>query len=117
MTNNFPGAVRTLDEDQPQRADTSFLGPKATIAVMESEDQPLPTASAANGATAPKAQATLHSTLDDDVKNKISRLLKGKEREWTSVREKEGPLRLLDMPTEILYGIIKEVGALEIQFQ
>ncbi|KAI9722663.1 MAG: hypothetical protein M1812_001594 [Candelaria pacifica] len=110
MAGNPSGVVRILDEDQPQRADTEYPALKATVAIMGSEDQPLPTSSAGNDATALKAQAKVEdSTLDDDVKNKISRLLKGKEREWTSVREKEGPLRLLDMPTEILYGIIKEV--------
>ncbi|KAI9701948.1 MAG: hypothetical protein M1836_001292 [Candelina mexicana] len=110
MAGNFPGVFRALDEDQPQRADSSIPGLKATIAVMESEDQSVPTASAGDDGPAPRSGVALYSnTSDGGVKNKLSRLLKGKEREWTSVREKEGPLHLLYMPTEILYGIIKEI--------
>lgn len=40
----------------------------------------------------------------------LARLLKGKEREWASVIEnKNGPLRLLDLPMDILKEIVKEV--------
>lgn len=44
-----------------------------------------------------------------DVKTKISYLLKDKEQEWTAVAERKGPLRLLDLPMDVLKEIVKEV--------
>ncbi len=40
---------------------------------------------------------------------KISELLKEKEREWTDVVRKIGPLQLLDLPLELLTEILREV--------
>jgi len=45
-----------------------------------------------------------------DARTKISSLLKEKEQEWTAVAEKKGPLRLLDLPMDVLKEIVKEVG-------
>ncbi|KAI0021526.1 hypothetical protein F4780DRAFT_770208 [Xylariomycetidae sp. FL0641] len=39
----------------------------------------------------------------------ISKLLKGKTREWEAVRSKPGPLHLLDLPVDILRLIVKEI--------
>ena len=40
----------------------------------------------------------------------LARLLKGKEREWAAVvANKKGPLRLLDLPMDVLKEIVKEV--------
>lgn len=52
-----------------------------------------------------------------DARSKISSLLKGREQEWTAVAKKEGPLRLLDLPMDVLKEIVKEVrlGKLYIQ--
>lgn len=47
-----------------------------------------------------------------DAKTKISSLLKDKEKEWTAVVEKKGPLRLLDLPMDVLKEIVKEVSSL-----
>ncbi|CZS91232.1 uncharacterized protein RAG0_01954 [Rhynchosporium agropyri] len=44
-----------------------------------------------------------------DMRTKISQLLKDKEQEWTAVAEKKGPLRLLDLPMDVLKEIVKEV--------
>ncbi|KAG9248449.1 hypothetical protein BJ878DRAFT_37032 [Calycina marina] len=44
-----------------------------------------------------------------DARSKLSSLLKDKEQEWTDVVKKEGPLRLLDLPLDVLKEIIKEV--------
>ncbi|KUJ22578.1 uncharacterized protein LY89DRAFT_574788 [Mollisia scopiformis] len=44
-----------------------------------------------------------------DPRTKISSLLKDKEQEWASVVEKKGPLRLLDLPMDVLKEIVKEV--------
>jgi len=43
------------------------------------------------------------------VRKKLSKLLKGKEDEWTAVAQKKGPLQLLDLPMDILKEIVKEV--------
>jgi hypothetical protein len=40
------------------------------------------------------------------------RSLKGKEKEWTAVAEKKRPLRLLDLPVDILKEIIEKVSLL-----
>jgi len=50
-----------------------------------------------------------------DARTKISNLLKDKEQEWTAVMEKKGPLRLLDLPIDVLKEIVKEVRLLIIQ--
>jgi hypothetical protein len=44
------------------------------------------------------------------VRKKLSKLLKGKEDEWTAVAQKKGPLQLLDLPMDVLKEIVKEVG-------
>ncbi|EKD19356.1 uncharacterized protein L3040_009204 [Drepanopeziza brunnea f. sp. 'multigermtubi'] len=45
-----------------------------------------------------------------DARTKISNLLKDKEQEWTQVLERrKGPLRLLDLPLDVLKEIVKEV--------
>lgn len=49
-----------------------------------------------------------HGSLDS--KDKLSRFLKGKEREWAAATNKNHPLNILDLPTDILRLIIKEVG-------
>jgi hypothetical protein len=45
-----------------------------------------------------------------DVRTKISNLLKDKEQEWSAVVKKQGPLRLLDLPLDVLKEIVKEVS-------
>ncbi|KAI9745198.1 MAG: hypothetical protein M1818_001476 [Claussenomyces sp. TS43310] len=47
--------------------------------------------------------------LDVSFRKKISKLLQGKEAEWTAVVQKDGPLQLLDLPMDILKEIVKEV--------
>ena len=42
-------------------------------------------------------------------KQSLSKLLKGKEKEWAAVARK-GPLRLLDLPVDILREIIHQVS-------
>ena len=43
-------------------------------------------------------------------KHKISELLKGKEEEWTAVAKRGGPLRILDLPLDLLREILREVS-------
>lgn len=47
---------------------------------------------------------------DVAVRRKLSKLLKGKEEEWTAVAQRKGPLRLLDLPMDVLKEIVKEVS-------
>lgn len=47
-----------------------------------------------------------------DPRAKLSSLLKDKEQEWTAVVERQGPLRLLDLPMDVLKEIVKEVYVL-----
>lgn len=42
-------------------------------------------------------------------KRTMSKLLKGKEKEWSSIADKKGPLKLLDLPVDILREIINQV--------
>ena len=46
------------------------------------------------------------STKHDEV---IARLLHGKEKEWLAIAEKSGPLRLLDLPVDILKEIVNHI--------
>ncbi len=48
--------------------------------------------------------------LNVDARTTLSSLLKDKEQEWTAVMEKKGPLRLLDLPMDVLKEIVKEVS-------
>lgn len=58
----------------------------------------------------------LNSSSEDETnaqrhRIKLAKLLKGKEEEWAAVaKRKSGPLKLLDLPLDILKEIIKEVG-------
>jgi hypothetical protein len=47
---------------------------------------------------------------DGSVRKKLSKLLKGKEEEWAAVAQRKGPLRLLDLPMDILKEIVKEAS-------
>lgn len=46
---------------------------------------------------------------DGGSRKTISKVLKGREHEWESVPRRQGPLKLLDLPVDILKEIVKEV--------
>ena len=48
-------------------------------------------------------------TVKDGPAEKLSQLLGEKDKEWTETVEKQRPLRLLDLPVDVLKEIIKEV--------
>ena len=48
-------------------------------------------------------------TDKDSPAEKLSQLLGEKDKEWTATVEKQRPLRLLDLPVDVLKEIIKEV--------
>jgi len=57
----------------------------------------------------PQVQESGDKVEATSPKQAIKRLLKGKEKEWSAVAEKKGPLRLLDLPVDILREIINQV--------
>ena len=68
-----------------------------------------------NGSLSPNSSQSQADEANDAAKAKavLARLLKGKEREWaTVVANKKGPLRLLDLPVDVLKDIVKEVRRL-----
>lgn len=78
------------------------------------EDKPFHTGRG-QGAVHISSEPVLDHTGDDlevkgesSVRRKITRLLQGKEQEWTTLVTKS-PLHLLDLPMDILKEIIKEV--------
>lgn len=64
----------------------------------------------------PDADALFVSAEDEPeegrVKQTFEKLMDGKDKEWSAVVQKEGPLRLLDLPVDILKEIVKEVCAI-----
>lgn len=50
------------------------------------------------------------SSEEPNPKESISRLLKDKEKEWSDVAGKKGPLNLLDLPVDILKEIVHQVS-------
>jgi hypothetical protein len=63
------------------------------------------------------SEANKHDSLGEGdwvVRKKISKLLEGREEEWTAVAQKAGPLRLLDLPIDILKEIVKEVCSMPV---
>jgi hypothetical protein len=46
----------------------------------------------------------------------ISKVLKGREHEWESVPRRQGPLKLLDLPVDVLKEIVKEVYMTLLEF-
>ena len=48
-------------------------------------------------------------SLREIAEGNVTRLLKGKEKDWAAVAQKKGPLRLLELPLDILKMILKEV--------
>ena len=50
------------------------------------------------------------ATSDEITAAKMASLLSGKKREWEAVKKKTRPLRLLDLPVDILRLIVKEAS-------
>ncbi len=61
--------------------------------------------------TAPDLEDEGDRKLDEGTAQEtMSKLLNGKTKEWTAIAEKPGPLRLLDLPVDVLKEIVKEVS-------
>lgn len=57
----------------------------------------------------PEYSRSNHSDTSDGRRAKMMQLLKGKEKAWTAIAQREKPLQLLDLPMDVLKDIIKEV--------
>ncbi|RAL63193.1 hypothetical protein DID88_004272 [Monilinia fructigena] len=110
MTAHLPPPDPQLDDIVLQSDELSSSSPRTSTAAQPSENLMLP------DRTSGSAMATLSSAPEKlekagvDARTKISNFLKDKEQEWTAVVEKRnGPLRLLDLPMDVLKEIVKEV--------
>ncbi|KAL1623976.1 hypothetical protein SLS56_008028 [Neofusicoccum ribis] len=65
-------------------------------------------ASAFDHEPAPSGQASAEPMAADAQRSKeaLTKLLNGKEKEWTAIAAKKGPIQLLDLPVDILKAII-----------
>ncbi|RDW74036.1 hypothetical protein BP5796_07478 [Coleophoma crateriformis] len=109
MTTGFPGPDALSDTaSQPDEQLTAI--PKTSAATQAVNDSKHSGIGAGQTMAASEQGGTQHSEkVAMDAKTKISSLLKDKEKEWTAVAEKKGPLRLLDLPMDVLKEIVKEV--------
>lgn len=60
--------------------------------------------------TQPAPTPTRSPEPDATPRRTMSRLLKGKGKEWNGIAEKSGPLQLLDLPIDVLKEIINQVA-------
>ncbi|KAI9640999.1 hypothetical protein NHQ30_010426 [Ciborinia camelliae] len=110
MTAHVPPPDPQLDDIISQSDELSSSYPKTSAASQPSDTSILPDRAADGAMATPTSAPEKTDKAGMDAKTKISNLLKDKEHEWTSVVEKrDGPLRLLDLPMDILKEIVKEV--------
>jgi hypothetical protein len=101
-----------LDDNTSQFDDQSSTYPRTSAATQPSDSQMIAEPGAACGMATPTSSSGKADKAGIDARTKISNLLKDKAREWTAVVEKRnGPLRLLDLPMDVLKEIVKEVGS------
>lgn len=115
MTTNLPGPDVALSDTASQPDDQLVNIPKTsaasqpchdmTAAEVSDDSDGSPFDTPGSGASQKMEKA------DIDARATISNLLKDKEREWAAVAAKKGPLKLLDLPLDILKEIVKEVGS------
>ncbi|KAI2629675.1 hypothetical protein GGR54DRAFT_628180 [Hypoxylon sp. NC1633] len=84
-------------------ADSSYTNLKE-LAVSHSQTRQ----ESAAGQHVPESSSSDVSTRDSSVPN-LSKLLRGRSREWEAIKAKPRPLQLLDLPVDILRLIVKEV--------
>ncbi|PMD39951.1 hypothetical protein L207DRAFT_583794 [Hyaloscypha variabilis F] len=113
MTTSLPSPDLSLSDTASQPDEQVTTVPKTSAASQQSNNMKSGLAGDVDGAQVGTTDAGEHdktrkSTIDPRAK--ISSLLKDKEREWTAVVEnRKGPLRLLDLPMDVLKEIVKEV--------
>ena len=109
MTNSLPSSELNPGESVTHIED-------GTVAATKTTNLSLLPSGFASTAAGGHATTMLDPTVgegsgrgDGIVRKKLSKLLKGKEEEWAAVARKKGPLKLLDLPMDILKEIVKEV--------
>jgi hypothetical protein len=113
MTTSLPNPDLSLSDAAPQPDDQPVSIPRTSAAAQPSNDlKPAGISSDQRMATSDCPASEKIERTNFDARTKISNLLKDKEQEWTAVVEKKGPLRLLDLPMDVLKEIVKEVGPL-----
>lgn len=63
-----------------------------------------------NGEDSAEDQPVEIATSDELAAAKMASLLSSKKREWEAIKKKTRPLRLLDLPVDILRLIVKEAS-------
>jgi hypothetical protein len=113
MTTSLPNPDLSLSDTTSQPDDQLVSIPRTSAATQPSNDlKPSGISSDQKMATPDCLASEKIERTSFDARTKISNLLKDKEQEWTAVVEKKGPLRLLDLPMDVLKEIVKEVGPL-----
>ncbi len=114
MTTNIPNPDIAFSDTASQPEEPTIAIPKTSAASQASGDMKPSDFSDDSDACqmgtpgSSSSDATRKTSID--AKTKISSLLKEKEQEWAAVVKKKGPLRLLDLPMDVLKEIVKEVG-------
>jgi hypothetical protein len=113
MTTNLPSPDLSTSETASQLEDQLLSIPKTSAATQPSHDMKAADLSDDSDGFQTGTPETVSSSqmgkTPFDARTKMSSLLKGREKEWTAVAEKKGPLRLLDLPMDVLKEIVKEV--------
>lgn len=115
MTTNLPGPDVALSDTASQPDDLLVNIPKTSAAFQPSHDMTTMEVSDDSDVSPFDTPDSLASqkmeNTENDARATISNLLKDKEREWAAVAAKKGPLKLLDLPLDVLKEIVKEVGS------
>lgn len=115
MTSSLSSPDLSLSDTASQPDEQLATVPKTSAASQQSNSMKSGLADDVEGSALGTSDVGEHdktrkSTIDPRAK--ISSLLKDKEKEWTAVVENRiGPLRLLDLPMDVLKEIVKEVRA------
>ena len=110
MAANFPNPDLTHNDTTSQTEDPIPI-PKTSAASQPSADMKSNGYHDEQQAEPQQPEIPEKTKVGMDARTKISSLLKDKEQEWTAVVEKrKGPLRLLDLPMDVLKEIVKEVA-------
>lgn len=111
MTGDLPGSELAPSEGVSRPDDRLGVSPKTTN--LTSASNGLPTTAVDGPSTTmvdPVASDGGGASGEGFVRKKLSKFLKGKEKEWMAVAQRKGPLKLLDLPMDILKEIVKEVS-------
>src|SRR4051794_27706519 len=109
MTTNLPSPDLALSDTTSQPDDQFMSIPKTSAAIQPSNTLKQSDSATGHEMATPEALAGKADKNVIDARTKISNLLKDKEQEWKAVAERKGPLRLLDLPMDVLKEIVKEV--------